>query len=60
MDLLVNRICEYIETNNMISKGDSIVAGVSGGADSVCLFHILCLLSDKYDLKITGDRKSVV
>lgn len=54
MDLLVNRICEYIETNNMISKGDSIVAGVSGGADSVCLFHILCLLSDKYDLKITG------
>jgi len=29
---------KYIIDNNMISKGDEIIAGISGGADSVCMF----------------------
>lgn len=32
---------EYINKNNMISDRDTVVIGVSGGADSVCLFHIM-------------------
>ena len=35
------RILQYINQNHMIDKGDHIIIGVSGGADSVCLFHIL-------------------
>lgn len=35
------RILKYINQNQMIQKGDHIVVGVSGGADSVCLFHVL-------------------
>ena len=34
-------ILQYIKQNQMIQKGEHIIVGVSGGADSVCLFHIL-------------------
>ena len=34
-------ILQYIKQNQMIQKDDYVVVGVSGGADSVCLFHIL-------------------
>lgn len=37
----IKKIDNYIEKNHMIQKGDRVVAGVSGGADSVCLFKIL-------------------
>jgi tRNA(Ile)-lysidine synthase len=36
----------------MITKGDRIVIGVSGGADSVCLFHVLLSLTTKYNLSL--------
>lgn len=32
---------EYIKTNHMIEKGDSVIVGVSGGADSLCLLYLL-------------------
>ena len=35
------RVFAYIEEYGMISPGDKIVAGVSGGADSMCLFRLL-------------------
>ena len=38
---MYNRVKAYIAQNQMIGCRDHIVAGVSGGADSVCLFFIL-------------------
>ena len=34
-------ILKTVRENNMISYGDRIVTGVSGGADSMCLLHFL-------------------
>lgn len=38
--------------NNMITKGDRIVLGVSGGADSVCLFHVFLQLMPFFNLSL--------
>lgn len=40
-DKLEQRIKDFIETHGMIAPGDTILMGVSGGADSVCLFLLL-------------------
>ena len=47
------RILQYINQNQMLQKGDNIVVGVSGGADSVCLFHVLQRLSGAYPFTMT-------
>lgn len=42
---MLKKVEEFIRENQMISPGDRVVAGVSGGADSVCLLDILNRLS---------------
>lgn len=49
---LVTRVKQFVNGNNLISKGDSIVVGVSGGPDSLCLLNILYSLKDEYDLTL--------
>lgn len=46
------RIRETIRARKLIEKGDHIVIGLSGGPDSVCLFHVLCKLAEEMDLTI--------
>lgn len=36
-----SKVTEFIRRHCLISPGDTVVVGVSGGADSVCLLHIL-------------------
>ncbi len=38
---MLSKVLDYLKKNNMLKKGDRIVVGVSGGADSVCLLYVL-------------------
>ncbi len=49
---MLRTIENYMTEYNMIAKGDRIVLGVSGGADSVCLFHVLLQLVPAYELSL--------
>lgn len=46
------RIEQYITNNNMIGHGDFVLTGLSGGADSVCLFLLLNKLSEKLHFSV--------
>lgn len=50
--MIKDKVISYIKENRMIEKGDVIVAGVSGGADSMCLLNILAALKDEMQLKL--------
>lgn len=48
---MLNTVKKFIEEQHMIKKGDRIVAGISGGADSVCLFYVLLDLKEVYAME---------
>lgn len=50
---LLRKIEHFIEKQNMIRQGEHIIAGISGGADSVCLLFVLLKLREKKQIKIT-------
>ncbi len=43
---------KYCDDHYLIKKGDGVVLGVSGGADSVFLFKVLTELQKEYDIRI--------
>lgn len=47
------RIARYTIRHNLLQPGQSVVVGVSGGADSVCLLHLLAALSAEWQLRLT-------
>ncbi|MDF2607160.1 MAG: hypothetical protein K0R15_828 [Clostridiales bacterium] len=49
---MLDKVYNYIIKNNMISKGDSVIVGISGGADSVCLLLMLIELREKLMITI--------
>ena len=35
------KVFSYMEKHHMLKAGDRVIAGISGGADSVCLLFVL-------------------
>ncbi len=52
MTALLDRIRRTIEQNELLSPGETVVVGVSGGPDSLCLLHVLCRLRAEYGLSL--------
>lgn len=52
MVAMEQKIRLFIQQNNLIEKGDNLVVGVSGGADSVCLLQVLLNIREEYDANI--------
>ncbi len=50
--MMKNKVLNYIKQNKMIEAGESVVAGVSGGADSMCLLHILADIRKELNLNL--------
>ncbi|WP_027364267.1 tRNA lysidine(34) synthetase TilS [Desulfotruncus alcoholivorax] len=49
---LVQLVAEKIKEHAMVTAGETIVVGVSGGADSVSLLHILYRLKDELKIRL--------
>ena len=49
---MLKKVISYIEKNKILQDRDSVLLGVSGGADSVCMLHVLYSLREKYHLKL--------
>ena len=50
--MIIEQIKKTIIDNDLIPQGAHVVLGLSGGPDSVCLFHVLGMLAEEMDLKL--------
>jgi len=50
--LILKKVQKTIEKYSMLSKGDRVLIGVSGGPDSMALLHILNKLQKEYNLEL--------
>ena len=44
-DPLIRKIADWADKKQVLQPGTAVVAGISGGADSVCLLHVLLSLA---------------
>lgn len=49
---MITKVFDYVQKYQMIEEGDTIAAGVSGGADSVCLLFVLLRLREKIPFRL--------
>ena len=46
------KVFSYMEKHHMLKAGDRVIAGISGGADSVCLLFVLLEWAKCKDLEL--------
>lgn len=51
---MYQKVREYIRRYKMLEQGDKIIAGVSGGADSICLLFMLIGLAKEIGCSVTA------
>lgn len=49
---LYEQVKKYMHVHSMAEAGDCVVAGVSGGADSVCMLHLLTRLQKEMPFRL--------
>ena len=49
---MIERVKKYIRENQMLEAGSMVVAGVSGGADSVAMLHILKSIQKEFGFSL--------
>lgn len=47
-----NKVLDFIQKNNLVPPESTILVGLSGGPDSVCLLNLLNKLSSKLNIKV--------
>ena len=52
--MFVAKVKDFIQTNGLISSGDSVLAAVSGGPDSVALLNTLVSLSSELGFSVSA------
>ena len=48
----LQKIFKFIQQQELIAEGDLVYAGVSGGADSMCLLQVLCAYRQQVDFEL--------
>ncbi len=53
-ELVIRTVKKTITDNSLIKKGDKILVALSGGADSVCLLHVLSTLKEELKINVAA------
>ena len=49
---MIKKLLEFVNKNKILEYGDSVILGVSGGADSICMLHLLDSVKKELGLKL--------
>lgn len=51
---MLNKLRQFLKTQNLINPGDSVTCALSGGADSVAMTYALLLLREELDISLSA------